>query len=104
MRRARPEFFGGGGEVVAARRDERQAGAGDARRRRSRAFPKATVHHGQPVAVSLTQITELGAAYTPAEVAALGEDRARHGRGAVHMDGARFANAVAGAERRRRPT
>ena len=57
-------------------------------------FPEGPVHHGQPVAVSLTQITELGAAYAPAEIAAIAGVAGRR-RLAVHMDGARFANAVA---------
>jgi threonine aldolase len=57
-------------------------------------FPAGAVHHGQPVAMSLTEITELGATYQPDEVAALAE--VAKGRGvAVHMDGARFAGAIA---------
>ena len=56
-------------------------------------FPVNAVHHGQPVAVSLTQTTEFGAVYRPDEVAALA--RAAKTRSlAVHMDGARFAGAV----------
>jgi len=52
------------------------------------------VHRVQPAALSLTQATEAGTVYTPAEVEALVE--VAHGNGmAVHMDGARFANAVA---------
>ena len=52
-----------------------------------------TVHTVQPAAVSISQATELGTAYRPAEVAALSEGA--HGHGLyVHMDGARFANAV----------
>ncbi len=52
------------------------------------------VHTHQPGALSLTQSTELGTVYTPAEVGALAE--AAHARGlSVHMDGARFANAAA---------
>ena len=54
-------------------------------------------HSGQPVAVSLTEITELGAAYRPDEIAAIAEVAHAHGCG-VHMDGARFANAVAALE------
>jgi threonine aldolase len=51
-------------------------------------------HSGQPIAASLTQITELGALWQPDEVRAIAD--VAHGRGAVlHMDGARFANAVA---------
>ncbi|WP_207458614.1 low specificity L-threonine aldolase [Azospirillum sp. SYSU D00513] len=52
------------------------------------------VHRVQPSALSLTQATEAGTVYRPDEVAALVE--AAHAGGmAVHMDGARFANAVA---------
>lgn len=53
------------------------------------------VHHPRARAVSLTQSTELGAVYSAGEIAAL--TAAARGLGlAVHMDGARFANAVAG--------
>jgi threonine aldolase len=52
------------------------------------------VHQTQPRALSITNATEYGLAYTPAEVAALGEVARRRGLG-FHMDGARFANAVA---------
>lgn len=54
----------------------------------------ASVHTVQPRALSLTQATELGTVYTPAELQAI--TTLAHGRGlVVHMDGARFANAVA---------
>jgi len=53
-----------------------------------------SVHTVQPRALSLTQATELGTVYTPAELQAI--TALAHRRGlAVHMDGARFANAVA---------
>lgn len=52
------------------------------------------VHQVQPHAISITNATEAGRAYTPAEVAAIGEVAKRRGL-ALHMDGARFANAVA---------
>jgi len=52
------------------------------------------VHHVQPAALTLTQATEAGTVYTPDEVAALAAVARRRGLG-VHMDGARFANAVA---------
>lgn len=51
------------------------------------------VHHAQPAAISLTQATEAGTVYRPAEIEALADIAHRHGL-AVHMDGARFANAV----------
>lgn len=53
------------------------------------------VHHVMPEAVSITNASEWGTAYSAAELGALGEACRRHGL-ALHMDGARFANAVAG--------
>jgi threonine aldolase len=53
------------------------------------------VHHAQPASVTITQLSEAGTAYAPAEVKALA--RIAHKRGlALHMDGARFANALVG--------
>lgn len=52
-----------------------------------------SVHSVQPAALSLTQMTELGTAYRPGQVASLAEVAHRH-KLKVHMDGARFANAV----------
>jgi len=48
----------------------------------------------QPFALNITQPTDFGTLYSPAEVAALADVAHRHGL-KVHMDGARFANAVA---------
>ncbi len=52
------------------------------------------VHQVQPHAISITQATEYGLSYRPDELAALGEFAGARGLG-LHMDGARFANAVA---------
>jgi threonine aldolase len=54
----------------------------------------AGVHWAQPHALSITNATEYGCVYTPAEIAALSALCRKHGL-ALHMDGARFANAVA---------
>jgi threonine aldolase len=51
-------------------------------------------HRAQPLAVSITQATELGTVYTPDDVRALC-DFAHHNGMAVHMDGARLWNAAA---------
>jgi threonine aldolase len=51
-------------------------------------------HRAQPLAVSITQTTELGTLYTPAEVRAIAEYAHEHGM-ALHMDGARIWNAAA---------
>jgi threonine aldolase len=54
-------------------------------------------HSVQPRMVSISQCTELGTVYTPAEIAALVE--LAHDRGLVfHIDGARLANAAAALE------
>ncbi|NUT00151.1 MAG: low specificity L-threonine aldolase [Sphingomonas sp.] len=52
------------------------------------------VHQVQPKALSITNATEYGLVYSVAETAALGEVAKRHGLG-FHLDGARFANAIA---------
>ena len=52
------------------------------------------VHQVQPAALSITNATEYGLSYRADEVAALGEVAKRRGLG-FHMDGARFANAIA---------
>ena len=53
-----------------------------------------SVHHVQAAAISLTQTSEAGTLYTIETIRAMAD--AAHERGLlVHMDGARFANAVA---------
>jgi threonine aldolase len=52
-------------------------------------------HDPKPKGVSLTNATELGTVYSPAEVRAM-SDLIRPRGMKLHMDGARFANAVAG--------
>lgn len=52
------------------------------------------VHFPKPGALSLTQSTEHGTLYTPAEIRALTDLAHAHGLSA-HMDGSRFANACA---------
>ncbi|HVZ29069.1 MAG TPA: beta-eliminating lyase-related protein [Asticcacaulis sp.] len=51
-------------------------------------------HTSRPRAISITQSTELGTVYSPAEVRALSAVAKTHGM-FLHMDGARLANAVA---------
>jgi threonine aldolase len=52
------------------------------------------VHQMQPAALSITNATEYGLVYTPGETTALGALCGKRGLG-FHLDGARFANAVA---------
>ena len=87
-----PEFYTGGAKLVALpgthgkiRPDElaavlAKAGAG-------------VVHHVQPATMSLTQATEAGTVYSYDEIYQIAAIAKEHGLG-VHLDGARFANAV----------
>ena len=56
-------------------------------------FREGDVHANQPAAISISQATEIGTVYRPAEISALAEAARRHGM-ALHVDGARFANAL----------
>lgn len=55
---------------------------------------RTDIHYPKPRVVSLTQATEVGTAYSVSELKAIGEIAKKLGLH-VHMDGARFANAVA---------
>ncbi len=55
---------------------------------------KGLMHRSQPASVNLVQATDLGVVYSVDEVRAITAVAKRHGL-KVHMDGARFANAVA---------
>lgn len=87
-----PEFFTGGAKLVLLPGADGKldpatlAAALDA--------PDHGVHHVRAAAVSLTQASEAGTVYKPDEVKAIAD--LAHDRGLrVHMDGARFANALA---------
>jgi threonine aldolase len=87
-----PEFYTGGAKLLLVPgADGRLTPEGlDA----GLASHRGDVHQVQLRALSITQATEAGTVYGVAELAALGHyARARGWR--VHMDGARFANAVA---------
>jgi threonine aldolase len=88
------EFFSGGMKTVGIDGVEGKI-APDALAAAIEHIPDGSPHHGQVVAVSLSNLTEIGTAYSPREVAALVEIAKRRGL-VVHMDGARIANALAG--------
>jgi threonine aldolase len=86
-----PEFFSNGSKLLAApHRDGKLTAAGvlEVITRRT------DVHYPRPKVVTLTQATELGTLYQPAEIAAITDVGKAQGL-KVHMDGARFANAAA---------
>lgn len=86
-----PEFFTGGAKLVALDGPHARI---DAAAVAAAVTGAGVVHHVQPAAISLTQASEQGTVYTPDEVAALAAVARVHGL-ALHMDGARFANALA---------
>jgi threonine aldolase len=55
---------------------------------------RTDIHYPKPQVLSITQATETGSVYSVAEIQALAETARKFGLH-VHMDGARFANAVA---------
>jgi threonine aldolase len=58
------------------------------------AFGWGDEHRAQPLAVSITQTTELGTVYTPDEIRAIADHIHPLGM-SLHLDGARIANAAA---------
>ena len=51
-------------------------------------------HRAQPLAVSISQVTEIGTCYTPEEIRALADHAHEHGM-VLHVDGSRLGNAAA---------
>src|ERR1700757_1804382 len=87
-----PEFFTGGAKLIALGGENAKIDADELQAAVHRKV--GDVHSVQPSVLSLTQATETGAVYTPAEIGQLA-CIAKHAGLRVHMDGARLANAVA---------
>ena len=90
-----PEFYIGGGKtaLVAGKHGKMTP---DTLRARMAQTPQGGVHHIQHGMLSLTNLTEAGTLYRPGEVASLTALARAEGM-KVHMDGARFANALVAA-------
>ncbi|MFS8044574.1 threonine aldolase family protein [Rhizobium sp. BR 314] len=56
-------------------------------------FPQDAVHHGRAAAITITQATEIGTVYSLSEIDAIASI-AKENSLPLHMDGARFANAL----------
>lgn len=87
-----PEFYTGGAKLVGLDGEHGKIAAADLDAALN-AAGAGGVHHVQPAALSLTNATEAGTIYSPAEIAALSAVARKHGL-KVHLDGARFANAL----------
>ena len=86
-----PEFYSGGSKLLLV---EGENGKVTPDAVEATVHRRSDLHFPKPKVVSITQSTEVGTVYTPAELRQLGA--ITHGLGLhLHMDGARFANAVA---------
>jgi len=87
-----PEYFTGGGRLQTVEGAAGKINLSDLERE-LKSFRPDFVHSGQPMAVSITQATEVGTIYQPSEIAAISAV-CRERSLPLHMDGARFANAL----------
>jgi threonine aldolase len=87
-----PEFYSGGAKMVPVPGQGGKLAASDLDRVLGNARA-GDVHHVQPAAITLTQATECGTVYSASEVGAIGAVARKH-KLKLHMDGARFANAL----------
>ncbi len=89
---AAPEFYTGGAKLISVPGDHGKISADGLAKALEYAGHRG-VHEALPSAVTISQASEAGTIYTPGEVAAISELCRGHGLG-LHMDGARFANAL----------
>ena len=85
-----PEFFSGGAKLVTMSSEDGKINAKDLSQN---IRGTGIVHLAQPAAVSITQACETGTVYQLEEIKSIAETAHEHGL-KVHMDGARFANAI----------
>ncbi len=87
------EYLTGGARLLGLPGDEGRIDV-EALKRGIAAVTPASDHHGQGMAVSITQQTEAGTTYSLETIQAIGAIAKANGL-PLHMDGARFANALA---------
>ena len=85
-----PEFYTGGGKLVTLNGIKGKITAEELDQAIS---GKGIVHHTQPSSVSITQVCETGEVYQLDEIKKISEVTHNHNL-SIHMDGARFANAL----------
>ncbi|MGE4659345.1 MAG: low specificity L-threonine aldolase [Arenicellales bacterium] len=85
-----PEMFTGGAKLI-----DMPGGNGriTAKALKENIYGAGNVHHAQPSTVSITQACESGTVYSLEEIQAIATVAHAHGL-SMHMDGARFANAL----------
>ncbi|WDQ17540.1 threonine aldolase family protein [Rhodopirellula sp. P2] len=87
-----PEFFTSGARLAPVSGDHGKI-CPRALQKQLRRFDPNFVHHGQPMAVSVTQATEVGTVYNVDQLKEISGIVHEH-KLPLHMDGARFANAL----------
>ena len=86
-----PGFFAHGGTLATVKGSNGKLRPADIEQA---CLARSDIHAHRPGAVTITQATELGTVYSPAEIKAI-RRKADQWNLTFHMDGARFANAVA---------
>lgn len=89
-----PEFFGGGIKLVQLPGSGGKIAAETLKARLDNKAQWGAPHHVTPAAVSISQATEAGTIYRLDEIRALADIAHAHGL-LLHVDGARFGNALA---------
>ena len=89
-----PEFFSNGSKLLLGGGENAKLTAASVA---EWAGKRSDIHYPRPKVVSLTQPSEFGTLYKPDEMAAIHQVAKEFGL-KIHMDGARFANAVAALE------
>jgi threonine aldolase len=90
-----PEFFSNGSKLLIAKGEN---GKLTPEVIEAIVHKRSDIHYPKPKVISLTQTTEVGTVYSVDELVAIQAIAKRH-QLKVHMDGARFANAVAAGDR-----
>lgn len=86
-----PEFFSHGSKILMAEGENGKIVPKDIE---DIVTIRSDIHYPKPKIVSVTQATEVGRVYSPHELTEIGEMARKH-KLKFHMDGARFANALA---------
>jgi threonine aldolase len=86
-----PEFFSNGSKLLTVRGENGKLTAPAVE---ALVLKRTDIHYPKPKVVTLTQSTELGTLYSTDEIKAISAVARSHGL-KLHMDGARFANAIA---------
>jgi threonine aldolase len=90
--RGAPEFYTGGGKLIPLHGDHAKISLASLDNALAE-IPEGFVHSSPARVLSLSNLSESGSAYTPAEVAERG-GRIKTRPAFLHMDGARFSNAL----------